>query len=186
MDTSSYDHVLICGDLNWHRNRLSGFCAAVKDFVDRIGLVCVWDKFPVSHTHIHTDNDSMSTLDHFLADPALLELVEEASAGHLGDNMSRHSPIILKVKVQALPERKKVNQTSIRRPAWYKSCEQDREQFKLQVEEKLSYLNVPHSLSCTNPSCKEQEHSSERDDPAGCDGLYHRGQPCYTAHEWWF
>ena len=50
MDTTSYDHVLICGDLNWHRNRLSGFCAAVKDFVDRIGLVCVWDKFPVSHT----------------------------------------------------------------------------------------------------------------------------------------
>ena len=28
----------------------------------------------------------------------------------------------------------------------------------------MSYLRVPHSLSCTNPSCKEEDHSSERDD----------------------
>ena len=54
----------------------------------------MWDKFPVSHTHIHTDNASLSTIDHFLVDPALLNVIEDATAVHLGDNMSRHSPII--------------------------------------------------------------------------------------------
>ena len=172
MDTAMYDHVLVCGDLNWHRTRMSGFSVAVHSFVERIGLACVWDKFPVSHTHVHTDNASVSTLDHFLADPVLLQAIVEASAIQLGDNMSRHSPIILKVNIQTLPARKKVNSKSIRRPAWYKSCQEERQQFKAQVEEKLSLLHLPHSLTCTNPTCKEPDHTSERDavllDMMGC------------------
>ena len=54
LDTAMYDHVLVCGDLNWHRTRMSGFSVAVHSFVERIGLASVWDKFPVSHTHVHT------------------------------------------------------------------------------------------------------------------------------------
>ena len=45
----------------------------------------MWDKFPVSHTHIHTDTASLSTLEHVLADPVLLQAIEEASAIHLGN-----------------------------------------------------------------------------------------------------
>ena len=41
MDTAQYDHVLICGDLNWHRSRQSGFSATVNDFVERIGVESV-------------------------------------------------------------------------------------------------------------------------------------------------
>ena len=172
MDTTSFDHVLVCGDLNWHRQRLSGFCAVVEEFVTRIGLVSVWDKFPVSHTHIHTDNASLSTLDHFLVDPALLNVIEDACAVHLGDNMSRHSPLVLKVKIEALPAQKKVNKKSIRRPNWYKACDEEKHNFKLQVEENLSWLSVPHSLSCSDPNCGDSEHISERDgillDMMGC------------------
>ena len=172
LDTAMYDHVLVCGDLNWHRSRMSGFSVAVHSFVERIGLASVWDKFPVSHTHVHTDNASVSTLDHFLADPVLLQAIVEASAIQLGDNMSRHSPIILKVNIQTLPARKKENTKSIRRPAWYKSCQEERQQFKAQVEEKLSLLHLPHSLTCTNPTCKEPDHTRERDavllDMMGC------------------
>ena len=67
------------------------------------------------------------------------------------------------MKVETLPARKRVLQNSMRRPAWYKSCQEEREQFKLQVDEKLSLIYVPHSLTCTNPICKEPDHSRERD-----------------------
>lgn len=107
MDKEEFDHVLINGDINWHRVRQNDFTNIVEEFVEKIGLCSVWEKFPVSHTHIHTDHKSFSTLDHFLLDPDLLEVVEEAEALHIGDNLSRHSPIMMKVRLESLPARPK-------------------------------------------------------------------------------
>ena len=42
----------------------------------------------------------------------------------------------------------------------------------MQVQSKLSCLEIPHSLSCSDPSCKDDQHSSDRDnlllDMMGC------------------
>ena len=63
----------------------------MRSFVTRIGLKSVWEKFPVSFTHVHTDLKSTSILDHFLLNERLLELVEDAGVIHLGDNLSRQA-----------------------------------------------------------------------------------------------
>ena len=55
MDTAGYDDVLWMGDFNWDKDRNSGFADTMENFVNRLGLFDVWDKFPISYTHIHTD-----------------------------------------------------------------------------------------------------------------------------------
>ena len=105
MDSEEFDHVILNGDINWHRVRQNAFCDVIEQFVEKVGLCSVWEKFNISHTHIHTDHKSFSTLDHFLVDPELLKVVEEAVAVHLGDNLSRHSPMVTKVRVESLPDR---------------------------------------------------------------------------------
>ena len=97
-------------------------------------------------------------------DPALLEVVEEAEAIPLVDNLFRHNPII-KLCIQALPAPKKKNVQRPKHPAWYKADEQQKEQlFTLLMEEKLNMLTVPRSLTCTDPACEEENHSEERDE----------------------
>ena len=91
IENEEFDHVMISGDINWDPKRNTGFSNEIREFLANMGLVSVWDKFPVSHTHIHTDLSSLSTLDYFIMNPALLEAVEQAEAIHLGDNLSRHN-----------------------------------------------------------------------------------------------
>ena len=163
MDHSEFDHVILAGDLNWDPNRNSGFSIKVRDFFNRIGLISVWEKFPVTHTHIHTDMKSMSTLDHFMIDPGLLPAVADAGALHLGCNLSRHSPIMIKLDIGSLPSRTFTNVRKPKRQAWYKADEEHKEAFCSQLEDKLSSLTAPSSLSCSDPLCKDATHTEERD-----------------------
>ena len=117
LDSEEYDHVIWNGDLNWDPRRRTGFAMTVSNFLERIGLVSAWTKFPVSHTHVHTDLKSTSILDHFLMDEALLKVVEGAEAADLGDNLSRHSPCILKLRVGELPARPRV-QAEGKKASW--------------------------------------------------------------------
>ena len=95
---------------------------ALLEFVNRIGLKSVWDKFPVDFTHVHTDFVSTSTIDHFLVNERLIDCIEDAGALHLGDNLSRHSPIMIKVNIGNIPAKQAQNQAKVqRKPAWYKA-----------------------------------------------------------------
>ena len=165
MDSQEFDHVLWNGDHNWDPRRRSGFSTTVSTFLERLGIHSAWEKFPVSHTHVHTDLQSTSILDHFLMDEALLEVVASAVAVDLGDNLSRHSPCLLKVSLGELPARPKVRQEGkkVRRPAWYKADEAMKEAFKLDCEARLHQLVEPRCLQCRYVSCKEASHSEERD-----------------------
>ena len=165
LDHVEYDHVLWGGDLNCDPNRNSGFAQMVGDFMNRVGLYSAWEKYPVSHTHVHTDLVSTSTLDHFMVDKELLGVVEDAGAmNNLGDNRSRHSPIMIKLNLGNIPSRKAEHTKSKpRRPAWYKAGELEKEAFKNQLEARLEALETPNCLNCMNPSCKDDTHSEERD-----------------------
>ena len=48
-----------------------------------------------------------SILDHFLVTERLVPLVDRCKALHLGDNMSRHSPILIELRVGKIPTKKK-------------------------------------------------------------------------------
>ena len=127
MDNSQFDEVILGGDLNWDKSRNTGFAACIARWVSKIGLVDLWDSFPVEYTHVHTDLKSLSTLDRFLVSPGLISHIVDAGALHFrdGDNPFRPSLIMLRISLETLPEHKSNTQSYPRRPAWYKADEAD-------------------------------------------------------------
>ena len=163
MDDSDYDEVIFGGDFNWDRTRNTGFVACLQSWVDKVGLLDIWDTFPVDYTHIHTDLKSLSTLDRFLVSPGLLPHITDAGPVHLGDNPSRHSPIMLKLAVGSLPTRKQSSKSTPRRPAWYKASEAEINTFTYILHEKLADLRPPPELDCLDPHCNQADHIQARD-----------------------
>ena len=95
MDSTDFDDVLWNGDLNWHMARNSGFSTMMKNFMARLGLRSLWEHYQVDYTNVHTDNVSRAVLDHFIVNERLVPYVRRCQVLHRGDNMSRHSPILL-------------------------------------------------------------------------------------------
>ena len=62
MNAADYDDVICSGDMNWHKGRNTGFANMVERFVERSGLVSVWDHFECDFSHIHVDLKSVSTI----------------------------------------------------------------------------------------------------------------------------
>ena len=164
LDSSSFDDCILGGDFNFDKRRVSGFVTAVSEFLDRVGVSSVWDKFPVDFTHLHTDSRSSSILDNFFVNQRLLEYVQDAGPVHLGDNRSRHSPIMMKIEIGNMPSQ--VLQPTLprpRRPAWYKATVEQKHEYTSMLEEKLADLPIPESLCCDSPCCKVDEHARSHD-----------------------
>jgi hypothetical protein len=163
LDSAQFDDVLIAADMNYDMSRNSGFAIAVRAFLQRLGLHSVWETFPIDYTHSHTDNASFSTIDHFICNERLLGLVLDCGPLHLGDNLSRHSPILLKLDMGKLPTKIKVNECKPMRPAWYKATEKQQMEFKTDLDERLKKVVVPGCMLCTDLYCGLKEHTEERD-----------------------
>ena len=177
---TKHTDVLLAADLNWDPVRNTQFANTVKDFVTRSGLVTLWSEHPVDYTHVHTDYKSTSTLDHFLISPRLVPLVSDCGVRHSGDNLSRHSPIYVKLKLGALPVKVDVKSTAPRRPAWSRASEQDKEDFTALLQDRLQRLTVPDSLHCQDPLCNDESHSGDCDSLL-LDVLCSLVETCYTA-----
>ena len=164
MDEAQYDDVILGGDLNWDNRRNSGFSQVMRQFVSRIGLRSVWEKFPVQFTHMHTDLKSTSILDNFLVNERLLGLVEDGGALHLGDNLSRHSPIMIKLNMGAIPTKteRRENPRS-RKPDWYKATHEDISEYTAMLDDQLSNIMYPESIFCADVHCDDQQHRADRD-----------------------
>ena len=124
----------------------------------------MWEKFPIDFTHLHTDSKSCSTIDHFFVNRRLLELIEDAGPLHLGDNLSRHSPIMMKLNIDQV--KVKTQQPAPfrpRRPAWYKATSEQKDDYTLLLDTKLRDLTQPEGLHCQDVFCKCEEHSRSRD-----------------------
>ena len=131
--------------------------------MSRLGLISLWERHQVDYTHMHTDFKSTSVIDHFIMNERLLSLVVDCGPLHLGDNRSRHSPIMMKLDLGHLPVQKRVKATATRRPCWYKAEQHQVEEFTSLVHDKLSSLQVPESLGCSDPHCQVIHHTQERD-----------------------
>ena len=163
MDNTIFDDILWQGDLNWDMSRNSEFGLIMRRFMDKIGLVSLWERHPIDHTHIHTDFKSTSVLDHFIMNERLLDLVVDCGPIHLGDNRSRHSPIIVKLNLGAIPVRQRECIKTCRRPAWYKASELDIMSYTEELSNRVQNIVLPESLHCRNPACSEPSHTRERD-----------------------
>ena len=118
--------VLWAADMNWDRSRNNHFTRTVASALERLDLTTVWEGRTVSHTHVHTDGISTSTIDHFLVSRRLLDLVEDCGPVHSGDNLSRHSPIFLSLRLGELPRRPaEVPPPPPRMPAWGRATQEE-------------------------------------------------------------
>ena len=162
MDNNYFDDIIWNGDLNWDMSRNTGFSQTLDRFIKRIGLTPVWERHPIDFTHLHTDLKSTSTLDPFIVNERLLPLLQ-ADVVHLGDNLSRHSPVMLKLDIGAIPKKGNIRIENLKKPAWYKANQEDRDKYSMQLQSKLENLKVPSSLYCSDPHCQDLTHSSERD-----------------------
>ena len=56
LNQGGYDGCICGGDFNYDSRRKSGFARSMADFFERVGLVSVWEKFPIDFTlHAHWD-----------------------------------------------------------------------------------------------------------------------------------
>ena len=164
LDNTQFDDVLWCGDLNWEMTRQTGFSVTVRTFLDRLGLTSLWEHHEVDYTHVHTDDKSFTSLDHFVCNERLLPLVKDCGVCHFGDNNSRHSPIVVKLDMGALPLREKTSEVKPRRPAWYKASEVQIAKYKADLRGRLQAIPVPACLDCSDVKCESESHTRVRDD----------------------
>ena len=72
-----------------------------------------------------------------LPNERLLNYIEDAGVIHLGDNLSRHSPIMLKLKIGDIPIKPvRVEVPRARRPEWYKANDENLNEYTEAVDEK--------------------------------------------------
>ena len=164
MDTAAYDYCIIQGDLNWDNGRQYGFSKVMTNFSQRTGLMSVWDSFDIDYTHIHTDLKSVSKIDHFLVNERLLGHVVDAGPLHLGDNLSRHSPIIMKLNIGNIPlQAFKKSPRLPSRPLWYKATAEDLKSYSSILDSYLKHILIPESLLCEDVHCQDKQHCQDRD-----------------------
>ena len=157
--------VVISGDLNYDPSRNNLFTRTVAAALRRLGLVSVWEGRPIDYTHTHTDGTSTSTIDHFVVSQRLLGLVDDSGPVHRADNLSRHSPILLSLRLGELPRRQAAAQPPPpRMPAWGRATEEELAGYTAALHQRLQRVRCPGSLRhCRDPLCADPAHSKARD-----------------------
>ena len=164
LDNNTYDDCIIGGDFNFDISRNSWFVNMIKQFLVKTNLISVWEKFDIDYTHVHTDMKSLSTIDHFFVNQRLLDSIQDAGPVHLGDNLSRHSPIMIKICLPVIKDKVDSPRAPLnRRPAWYKATQADVDLYRTLLTEKLDQIHVPESIHCSDISCKNINHVEARD-----------------------
>ena len=95
--------------------------------------------------------------------PRLLSVVVDAGAFHLGDNLSHHSPIMMKLSIGDLPLRETKKMKPAREPACFKAEQEQIDNYTTELHDKLASLTVLESLNCSNCHCDDHHHGHERD-----------------------
>ena len=167
MMTSNSDcDIIWSGDLNCDMKRNNLFTRTVTAALRRMGLASVWESRPIDYTHTHTDGTSTSVIDHFVVSPRLLPLVEDCGPLHRADNLSRHSPILLSLRLGELPRRQAAAQPPPpRMPAWGRATEEEVASYTAALHQRLQAVQCPGSLvHCRDPLCTDPSHTQARDD----------------------
>ena len=161
-----HDDIVWGADLNWDMARNTQFAQVVSSFMERFNLVSLWSQHGISHSFEQICKNgrvSNSTVDHFVLSPRLLPLVLDCGAVHRGDNLSFHSPIWVKLRVGALPLKKRTTASSQKKPSWTKASQEQVDSYTAALQDRLSAVHAPHSLLCQDVHCQEITHTEERD-----------------------
>ena len=164
IENANFHDIIWSGDLNWHMTRNTPFSEIMKRFLTRMDLKPMWEYYECDYTHAHVDLKSFSTLDHFILNERLLNHIEFAGPIHLGDNLSRHSPIMLKLNIGNIPKISETTTIKPRSPQWSLAGELHVNRYTRKLHEKISNIAGPHSLDCREVHCEDSNHHSDERD----------------------
>ena len=101
-----------------------------------------------------------STIDHVFWTENVSDHILEAGALHLPDNLSDHSPIFCKVKIEEMEE-KNIEET-IEKPLklnWKKASREEISNYENLLKTRLANIECPTTLAeCSDPHCTDEQH----------------------------
>ena len=164
IENSDYDSILWCGDINADFSRNNHFRSIVGTFINKHQLKKTWDVFSIDHTFICPTYTSTSTIDHFKVITNLINCVKTAGVIHRGDNLSGHSPIVLKLQTSEILRIDSPPCHYFPKQCWKKANVNDINGFKTCMKNKLDLIKQPSSIfECTNLNCQSLEHQKDID-----------------------
>ena len=160
--------LVLCGDINADFSRNTGFVNYVKTQFDDLRLETAWKTHDADFTFVYTDSDDKSftaVLDHFVYNEVTQQGVLEVGTLHIPENLSDHCPIFCTIDIESIPVDKSVKkQETHSKPSWKKATEEEKENYTKSLEDKLSSIEVPEGLSCSDVKCKDTNHCNDADE----------------------
>lgn len=161
---SHIDNILIGGDLNTDFSRDNSL--HTKDLIEYMHehTMTSWlntgKSCNIDYTCENRSNHARSVIDHFILSSNLVHMMSSGMVKHSGDNLSDHSAIEIKLSCDTnltkdLP--KKTTQSN--KPQWRAACNEDIENYKLELDTMLDEYQLPYSLlTCNNLKCSDENH----------------------------
>ena len=152
---------LVLGDLNCHFTRQSTFTQLVHSFFTDLNFKVFWeqdkDLYNIQETdftfsQVQNGQTSTSIIDHFIGNDTLVKSVTDAGVIHNPNNPSNHDPIFTKLSLQGIDysNKSEIKQSRVK---WERATELAKDKFEEVLDDKLSNISVPHSVSCRNVHC---------------------------------
>ena len=153
--------MILCGDINTDFGRHSEQVALVSEAVTEMNLLKIWDKYDVDFTCVQNNDENIGTsvIDHFFCSAEIGNHILDAGVIHSPENRSDHSPVYcvlstLNIKLDTSDQFKENS-----KPSWKSSTEEQKQQYKQNLEEKLNSISVPSCVvQCKNVKCSSTDH----------------------------
>ena len=113
----------------------------------------------IDFTYASDVSGSLSILDHFIVSENIIPYVSDYFCTHDGDNLSDHSPVYLKLKIDTkhLSGNNKIFEG---RPKWDAADKGSLEMYRNCLSVLLCDINIPmEAINCVNMNCKEHIES---------------------------
>ena len=166
------DTPILMGDFNCDFSRESTFVNIVKNFLDDYELQTIWSFFDCDFTYCQssTRNNrvqySFSKIDHFFLKEQLVDIAEEATVLHIGENLSNHDAIYLRIKCKNLKasNSSEAFYSKTYQPNWSRASSEHIQALVNNFRIGLEDIYIPNeTFDCRDLHCREDNHKDEVD-----------------------
>ena len=162
---------ILSGDMNCDFTRNTRFVDIVHTFMIEHNLVTIWNKFPCEFTYTHhVPNNAglynFSTIDHIMVKENFMDRCTDGSVLHLGENLSKHEIIYMKLKLDSSIPSNRQTDIDLRnsKPRWNLASKEEIDAFLQEFNRSLLEINIPYcALFCRNVNCNDHNHKADLD-----------------------
>ena len=155
---SDIDYIIIGGDMNTDLSRMNSLnTQSMKIFCEEQSLApCITLSVAnVDFTYESDTTGTRSTLDHFIVSQNLIGLVSYYESIHDGDNLSDHSPVSLKLRLD-VEQSTCENAIYKSKTNWKCANQSEIDEYKQKLKFLLSQIRIPSdAVHCENRDCKQ-------------------------------